>query len=180
METAVSLVVGIVFGAIASWAITRHYYRRAAWDAKDAAMAQRLDECTEGDKTFLVALLQAKQPIPRYALISVEFERHDGKTGSWGSNTLTMIDSVGVRAKHSPEFRGGSVIDEDRQAVSLSERGRENAEYLVRREYRRARFVSVDDNDEQRLAMFRNKYGREPRKRRIDSSGVVSTYTIGS
>lgn len=180
METFITLVIGFLFGAVASWAITRHYYVRAASDAKDMAMAQRLDDCNEGDKTFLVALLQAEQPIPRYALINVEYETCDGGTGGWGSNTSTMIGSLSARAMHSLQFHGGSNIDEDRQTVSLSERGRENAEYLVRREFRAARFTNIDDNDAQRLAMFRAKHKCEPRKGRLNESGVMSTYASGS
>lgn len=164
METFLYFVAGVTLGAIASWLITRYYYRRAASDANDAAMAQRLDDCTDGDKTFLIALLKTETPIPRYALINVEFETIGGQKGGWASNTSTMIRSVNARAKHSLQFHAGTNIDEDRQTVSLTDRGRENAEYLVRREYRNARFLSIDDNDSQRLGMFRHEHGREPQK----------------
>ena len=174
METIISLIAGIILGAFASWVITRHYYRRAAADANDAAIAQRLDDCNEGDKTFLVALLQAGAPIPRYALINVEFETVGGQKSGWGSNTSTMIRSVNVRAKHSLQFHGGGRVDEDRQTISLTDRGRENAEYLVRREYSSARFLSIDDNDSQRLDIFRYEHRREPRKGNTDIIGIKS------
>ena len=127
METFLYFITGVVLGAVASWLITRYYYRLAAADANDSAMMQRLDECNDADKTFLVALLQADAPIPRYALINVEFETVDGQKSRWGSNTSTMIRSVNASAKHSLQFHGGSTMDEDRQTVSLTERGRENA-----------------------------------------------------
>ena len=179
MENLVSLAVGIVLGAVASWLISRHYYRRGLADARDAAIAQRLDNCNEGDKTFLIALLQTKQPIPRYALVNVDFERVDGTKDRWASNTSIMIDSVRARAIHSLQCHSGSNIDEDRQTISLTERGRENADYLLRREYRSAHFTSIDDNDAQRIAMFRAKHGREPTKGHVDDSGVVSRNTFG-
>ena len=178
--SAISLVIGVVFGAAASWLISRHYYRRALTDAHDAFIAQRLDHCSEGDKTFLVALLQHDQPIPRYALINVEFEIADGRNDEWGSNTSTMIHSVKDRAPHSLQFLGGSDIAEDRQTVSLTERGRENAEYLVRKEYRKACFRVIDDNENQRMSMFKREHGREPRKRAGGGSGVVIRHNIGT
>ncbi len=171
--------VGVVLGGVASWWFSRHYYRRAASEARDAAIAQRLDDCNEGDKTFMVALLQAGQPIPCYALVNVEFETLDGRKGKWGSNTSTMIRSVNARASHSLQFHGGSNVDEDRQTVSLNERGRENAEHLLRREYRSARFTDIDDNDAQRLGMFRDEHKRDPRKGSVDDSEIISSYTIG-
>jgi hypothetical protein len=177
VETAISLVVGVVLGAAASWLISRHYYRRALADAGDAAITQRLDDCTEGDKTFLVALMVSKeQGIPRYALINVEFERVNGTTGAWDSNTSAMIRSVNKRARHSLRYHSGSNVDEDRQTVSLSDRGVENARYLLRREYRSACFSNIDDNDAQRLAMFRAEHGRDPMLGRT-GEGVVSSYT---
>jgi c-di-GMP-binding flagellar brake protein YcgR len=91
-----------------------------------------------------------------------------------------MIRSVNARAKHSLQFHGGSNIDEDKQTVSLTDRGRENAEYLVRREYRSARFSNIDDTDSQRLIIFRYRHRREPRKGNIDNSGITSHYTVGS
>ena len=87
VEAVISLSVGVVFGGVVSWIISRHYYRQATADSREAAIAQRLDDCTEGDKTFLVALLQTGQPVPRYAIINVEFETLGGQKGSWGSNT---------------------------------------------------------------------------------------------
>lgn len=173
------LLAGVVLGAVASWVISHYYYRRSIADAADTAMAQRLDDCDEGDKTFMVALLQIGEPIPRYALINVEFETLDGRKSHWGSNTTTMINSVNLRAKHSLQSHGGSNIDEDRMTVSLTERGREDAEYLLRREYRYARFTTIDDNESQRLGMFRSEHKREPRKGTVDDSGIVSTYTVG-
>lgn len=175
----VLLFVGAVIGAAASLAISRHYYRRSLSDAADSAMALRLDKCEEGDRTFLVALLQASTPIPRYALINVEFETKGGRTAQWASNTSTMIRSVNARAGHSLQCHGGSAVDEDRQTVSLSNRGRDNAAYLERTEYPKARFTVIDDSDAQRLGMFRSEHGRDPRKGKIGDSGVMSTYTSG-
>lgn len=180
MEAVFSLLAGVVFGAVASWAITRYYYLRAVADARDTAIAQRLDDCTEGDKTFLVALLQAKRPIARYTLINVEFKTLDGRKGSWGSNTSIMVQSVNERARHSLQFHGGNNIDEDKQTISLTERGSENAEYLICREYRSARFTELDDSEVQRLALFRSYHNREPRKGVPEVSGAVSRYTTGS
>jgi uncharacterized membrane protein YdjX (TVP38/TMEM64 family) len=85
MVTFIHFVAGVILGAMASWLITRYYYRRAVSDANDAAIAQRLDDCNEGDKTFLVALLQEEKPIPRYALINVEFETAEGQKSGWGA-----------------------------------------------------------------------------------------------
>lgn len=158
----VLFVLGVISGGVTSWLITRHYYRRSADEARDAFIAQRLDDCNEGDKTFLVALLQHEQPIPRFALINVEFETVDARKSGWGSNTSTMIRSVQARAPHSLQFNSG--IDEDRQTVSLTDRGRENAEYLVRKYYRKARFTVIDDNDAQRMGMFKSEHCREPGK----------------
>jgi len=155
---------GVVLGGAASWAISRYYYQRAAADVREANIAQRLDDCNEGDKTFLVALFQCDGPIPRYALINVEFETIDGRKGSWGSNVSTMVRSVNARASRSLQLYSGSNIDEDRQTISLSERGRENANFLLRTEYRSARFAMINDTDSQRLALFRHAHKREPRK----------------
>ena len=177
VETAISVVIGVVLGAATSWLISRHYYQRALSDTRDAAIAQRLDDCTERDKTFLTALMGTdQQSIPRYALINVEFERVNGTTEAWASNTSTMIRSVNAKACHSLKYHGASNIDEDRQRVCLSERGIENAHYLLAREYRWARFSGIDDNDAQRLTMFRAEHGRDPREGRT-GDGVISSYT---
>jgi hypothetical protein len=85
-----------------------------------------------------------------------------------------MIRSMNAHAKHSLQFQAGSNIDEVRQTVSLIDRGRENAEYLVRREYRSARFLSIDDNDSQRLGMFRHEHEREPRNGNDYIMGIKS------
>jgi len=162
VEAVILLLAGVVLGGVVSWAITRHYYRQALADTREAAIAQRLDDCNEGDKTFLVALLQAERPIPRYALVNVEFVTLDGRTGSWESNTSTMARSVNSRARHSLQTHGGDNIDEDRQTITLTERGRENAEYIVRREYHTASFTNIDDSDPHRLAIFKHEHKREP------------------
>jgi hypothetical protein len=177
MEALISLLAGVVLGGVVSWAISRHYYRQAIADSSDAAIAQRLDDCSEGDKTFLVALFQTGRPIPRYAIINVEFETLNRRKGSWGSNTSTMVGSVNSRARHSLQVHGGSNTDEDRQTISLTERGKENAEYLVRREYRTASFTSIEDTDSYRLAIFEREHKREPRKGTVGGSGIVSSYT---
>jgi len=174
------LVVGAVLGALASWLVSRFFYHRAIADAADSAMAQRLDDCTEGDKSFLVALHQRNMPIPRYALINVEYETLDGRKGTWGSNTTTMIQSLKARAKHSLQSHGGTNIDEDQMTVSLTDRGRENASYLLRREYRSAKFANIDDNEAQRRSIFRREHSREPQKGSIDKSDTVGMYTIGT
>lgn len=160
----VLFVLGVISGGVTSWLITRHYYRRSADEARDAFIAQRLDDCNENDKTFLVALLQHKQPIPRFAFIKVEFETADARKSGWGNNTSTIIRSVHAHAPHSLQLNFCCGIDEDRQTVSLTDRGRENAEYLVRKDYRKARFIVIDDNDAQRIDMFKSEHGREPRK----------------
>ena len=174
----VYLVVSTVLASVVTWAFSRCYYRKSAVDAANSAMAQRLDDCTKGDKTFLIALLDAGKPIPRYALINVEFETRDGRKGSWGSNSLTMLRSVNAHAKHSIRHHSGSHIDEDRETISLSDRGRENAGNLLVHEFRSARFTTIDDNDVQRLAMFRSEHKRDPQKGCTEDSGIVSSSTV--
>lgn len=142
-------------------------------------LEQRLDKCNEGDAMFLVALLQADAPIPRYALISVEFQTKDGRTGTWGSNTSIMIRSVHARASHSLVYHGGSDVDEDRQTVSLSDRGIENAQYLAQTRYPKAHFATIDDNDTHRLRAFRREHGRDPRNGTGGESGIVIKYRSG-
>ena len=173
------MLLGVVIGAAASWGVTRHYYRRSLADAADSALASRLDDCGEGDATFLVALLQAAEPIPRYALINVEFDSPDGQRNGWASNTPTMARSVGVRAPQSLVYHGGRDIDEDCQTVSLSDRGRLNAEYLARKRYPTASFVSIDDSEPRRLALFRHEHGRDPRKGKLVQSGVRARWRSG-
>mgnify|MGYP001026172770 CR=1 FL=1 len=151
-------------GVAASWAIALYYYRRTKKDAADALFAQRLDSCNAGDKTFLVAMLDAQDPIPLYACINVEFETQEGRKDGWGSNTLIMNRSVDARVKHCTRRHSGNRIDEDRTTVSLTGRGRENAEYLLRKEYKKAWFSMIDDSDEIRLGLFRTEHKREPRK----------------
>ena len=158
----IGAVLGALLGATASWAIAWYYYRRSAADAADSIVAQRLDGCTDGDKSFLVALAEADCPIPRYALVNVEYEKNDGKADSWASNTLTMARSLNARAPHSLRGHWGSAVDEDRHTISLSERGEENAEHLLRAEFRFARFSNTDDSDSRRLSLFRNEHGRDP------------------
>jgi hypothetical protein len=164
MVEVISLLASFGLGAAASWTIAHYYYRRTEKDAVDALFAQRLDSCNEGDKTFLVAMLDAQEPIPLYACINVEFETHDGRKGGWGSNSLIMSRSVNARAKQCTQRHSGNRIDEDRTTVSLTRRGRENAEYLLRKEYKRAWFSMIDDSDEIRLGLFRTEHKREPRK----------------
>jgi hypothetical protein len=158
----VLLLVGVVLGAVPSWYFSRHYYKRAAVDAADGLVAQRLDSCTDGDKTFIVALASAEEPISRYALINVAYETIDGKTGNWGSNTSIMARSLKTRAPHSLRTYYRSDTSEDLHTISLSERGRENAEFLLRREYKSAKFSSIDSSEGVRRGLFRVEHNREP------------------
>ena len=175
----VSLLVSFALGAAASWAISHYYYRRSEKDAANAVLAQRLDACNEGDKTFLIAMLDADKPIPLYALTNVEFETQDGRKGLWASNSLIMSRSVNARAEHCIQHHSGSHIDEDRDTISLTERGRDNAEYLLRTEYQSARFSAIDDSDPIRLRLFRHEHKREPKKGRTDDSSPTSLITTG-
>jgi hypothetical protein len=167
------LFVGAALGAVPSWYISRYYYQRAAVDAADGLMAQRLDSCNEGDKSFLVAMAKADRPIPRYALIQVEYETIDGKTGKWGSNTSIMCRSLKTSAPHSLRRHYGSDVSEDWHTISLSDRGKENAQYLLRREYKSARFSSIDSSDKVKLGLFREEHKRDPRPG--GASGVLIT-----
>ena len=159
------LLTGAILAILTTWLISRHYYRQAALDAGDGLIAQRLDACTEGDKTFMVALAEAEEPIPRYALINVEFQTIDGRTPSWGSNTSIMACSLKSRGPHSLLRHSGSDINEDRHTISLSERGRQNADYLLRKEYHFARFTQINDSESVRLGLFRAEHNRDPRPR---------------
>lgn len=91
-----------------------------------------------------------------------------------------MAKSLNSRAPHSLRFHGGSNIDEDQQTISLSERGKENAEYMVRRKYRSASFANIDDSEPYRLAIFKREHNRDPQKGKVEASGIVSSFTMES
>ena len=156
------LVLSFFLGAAASWVITHFYYRRSAQDAQDGLLEARLDKCIEGDLTFLVALYMTGKPVPRYANISVEHERLDGTTQTWASSMGTMVRSIEHRVEHCTVTHGGNRIDEDKETVTLSDRGRQCAEYLLRTKYRWARFDDVDDSEEVRRRLFRHERKRDP------------------
>lgn len=140
-------IITFLLGAAASWVITHYYYRLSEKDAADALIATRLDKCIEGDKTFLVALFQAGKPLPRYARITVEYQRKDGTKSSFASGMDTMTRSVEYRVGHCTvghsimEHNG---IDENNHTLTLSERGEECARYLLRKEYLWAKFTMVE------------------------------------
>ncbi|MGA2796542.1 MAG: hypothetical protein ABSE63_03075 [Thermoguttaceae bacterium] len=174
------ILVSVVVSALVTWVVAHYYYRRTEIDGIDGVYAKRLDICDEGDKTFLIAMLDINKPIPLYACINVEFETQDGRKGSWGSNALTMSRSVNSRAKRCIQHHSGNHIDEDRNMISLNERGLKNAEYLLRKEYKSSRFSMIDDNENTRIGLFRYGHNREPKKGHSDDSGPKFMLTTGA
>jgi len=160
----ISLLVSFALGAVSSWAISHYYYRRTERDSVDALFAHRIDSCNEGDKTFLVAMKDANKPIPLYSSIHIEFETQGGRKGSWYGDSSTMSRSVNLRAKACTQHHSDSRMDEDRKTISLTQRGHENAEYLLRKEYKWAHFLSIEDSERIRLDLFQYEHKRKPKK----------------
>ena len=170
----VLMLIGAVIGAAASWGVSRHYYRRTVSDTADSALAIRLDRCEERDATFLVAMLNAAKPVPRYAYVDVEFESENGKRSNWGAITPSLVSSLRSCADGSliTMSQGRNDIHEHHRTMSLSKRGRENAQYFARTHYPIARFASIDDSEERRLWVFRHEHGREPTEKALGGFGI--------
>ena len=161
------LLTGLSFvgGAIVSWLFAHYYYRKAQRDAQDGIIAIRLDSCTNSEKSFLVAMYTAGKPLPRYAAqITVEYERLDGPHESWAGGMRPFCRWIEQHVGHCIFFQGDDRIDEDMNTVSLSERGVECAKFLLRTEYKWAKFTLIDDSEVSRLIQFEDEHKRQPRK----------------
>ena len=127
------IVLSFLLGALGSWAISHFYYRRSVRDADDALIASRIDDCTDGDNAFLVALSQ-ESSIPRYSLINVEFKRTDGSTSVYASNAGTMYRSIQHRIGNCLRISHDISIPENQKTVSLNSRGIQCASFIRRKQ----------------------------------------------
>lgn len=175
MENFLYFIAGNVVSGFLGWLITHLYYRQQLRDAEQGShaqlLAQRLDKCNEGDLSFLVALRCHGKPVPRYAIINVDYELRDGTRTGWGSNMNTMVGSLAVRVgqctvHHHP------IGDEDRATVTLTERGKECADYLLKTRYKSARFEEIDDSEAIRRGHFQLQHKRAPKLKKVSPGDV--------
>jgi hypothetical protein len=160
----IEIAVSFFVGAASSWLVTHLYYRKALSVSRDTFMLSRLDKCNDGDLAFLVALLCAGRQIPRYAIINVEYRDKKGETHLFGSSMGTMVRSVEHRVGQCTVRHSSNMVDEDQATVTLTERGRECAEFIKRTKFPSASFTMIDDSPEHRTNHFRHEHNREPQR----------------
>jgi hypothetical protein len=169
--TMIELALSFLVGAASSWLVTHLYYRKALRDSRDTFMLSRLDQCNDGDLAFLLALYCAGRKVPRYAVINVEYTDAKGEAHSFGSSMGTMVRSVEHRVSQCIVLHSEDTLDEDEATVTLTNRGRECAEFVRRTKFPSASFTMIDDSRELRTAHFKQEHKREP-QRATGHSGI--------
>lgn len=161
----VSFVLPILFfiaGSAITWYVTHLYYKKSSIESKLSLIANRLDSCNMGEKTFLVALADYDDPFPLYALISIEYELHGGEKKAWSSNSCIMYKSLCAREPMSLNTILHSSKPKYEITFDLTNRGKENVSYLLKREIKWAKFMNVTHDEQTRQNLFKN-YGYPPR-----------------
>jgi len=148
------IVVSFLLGALASWVISHVYYKRsraaAQSDARASLSAQRLEWAEPVHKTFIVALLNHRTPIPVFAQpLNWSGTLTSGSDASCASNGPTMWRLLHfhrlVSARRTPK------TPDHAQTFQLTDHGLESAQYLREREVAEAHFEIVGIVDAEKL-----------------------------
>jgi hypothetical protein len=167
-----------LLGALTGLIITHIYYVKAMKDSADALIAQRVSVCSDMEKSFLIALYS--RPISKWAMLTIRQTHADGSKVVVAVAATTLIQMMQQHIPYSieyhyprppgipigcthPAYYEDPNFDDDNAPITLSNRGIENALYLIRNHFNDAKVVVIDDTDETRGYAYQATFGQEPR-----------------